>query len=169
MGPAPLGGAHGTTRMGNFGVQRWRPAALCWLHGRIFSAQHVTIRQGLVLVLAPIATQCRRGNTNSEIKPGYHRKAVMHRQPGHEALRVSAVLWSCVVCLCGTWERRGSAGAELALCRQTPGGAVRARQKGSHSLSLFVYLFLFYYIFVSYSLSAATPFLLLTRCFCAGI
>lgn len=105
MGPAPLGGAHRTTRMGNFGVQRWRPAALCWGHGRVFSAQHVTIRQGLVLVLTPIATQCRRDSTDSDIKPGYQWKAVMHRQPGHEALRVSAVLWSCVVGLPGTWEQ----------------------------------------------------------------
>lgn len=100
MGPAPLGGAYRTTRMGNFGVQRWRPAALCWGHGRVFSAQHVTI-----LVLTPIATQCRRDSTDSDIKPDYQRKAVMHRQPGHEALGFSAVLWSCVVGLPGTWEQ----------------------------------------------------------------
>lgn len=63
-----------------------------------------------------------------------------------------------MVCLPGSWERQASAGAELALCRQTPDGAVRSRQKAaSHSLSLFFLFiyFLFYYIFVSYSLSAA--------------
>lgn len=117
------------------------------------------------IVLAPIATQCRRGNTNSEIKPGYHRKAVMHRQPGHEALRVSAVLWSCMVCLRGTWERRGSVGAEFALYRLTPDGAVRSRQKAA---TPFPFLFIYFY-FIIFLL--ATPFLLRvwTRCFCAGI
>lgn len=35
--------------MGTFGVQRWRQAALCWLRGRVSSAQRSTIRQALVL------------------------------------------------------------------------------------------------------------------------
>lgn len=91
----------------------------------------------------------------------------MHRQPGHEALRVSAVLWSCVVGLPGTWERQGSAGAELALCQQDTRWRCEVKAEGSHSLSLF-FLFIYFY-FIIFLL--ATPFLprVLTRCFCTGI
>lgn len=116
-----------------FGVQRWRQAALCWLHRQV-SAQHRTIRQAQVfcLTLLHIYT-VQKGSHRHTVKLGYQQKAV--------------IAWI-------VGESQGSAGTELGLYRQTPGGAVGSRQKAATPGFVFFFLFPFHFIFVSYSLSA---------------